>query len=266
MRAMTASPPAPKKITVTVKTAIGQSWDDDQCTTDDPVAKLVDDAVKHFEIKLDAGITAQAVFQNQTLDRQKTLGAAGVKDKDILFLEVGPPMSNEVVISICCYLIGVAAVALLILFAIWPKTVVNNPGNVTSYAYDHLFFWYVWNPNPELVLLLVVMCSGVLGAFVQSMASLVQHKTNSDLGARWKDWYYSRIPLAIGLALLVYILVRAGLISMSNVTLGNDPTHISVFAVAAVSAIVGMFTDEATKRLGKVVDALFGVEEQKGTS
>lgn len=98
------------------------------------------------------------------------------------------------------------------------------------------------------------------------MASLVQHKTNSDLGARWKDWYYSRIPLAIGLALLVYILVRAGLISMSNVTLGNDPTHISVFAVAAVSAIVGMFTDEATKRLGKVVDALFGVEEQKGTS
>ncbi len=256
------APPATKQITVTIKTMIGQSWDDN-VNPGDTVGKVIDEAVAHFGMTLETGITAQAVLGNKMLSRQSTLADAGVQDKTTLLLEVGPLMSNVVMASICVYLVAFAVVGLYMLFEIWPKTVITMPGNVTSFDYDHPFGL---TSNPELILLLVVIFSGVLGAFVQSMASLVQHKSQSDLGARWAAWYASRPPLAIGLALLVYFLIRGGLLTLGNVNLGTDPTRISVFAVAAVSAIAGMFTDEATKRLGKVVDTLFGVEEGRGTS
>jgi len=260
---------ASRTIKVTVKTTIDQSWDYTG-ETEDTVRKVLDAAVDNFQIKLAPEDIAQLALlpDHKLLSMKNTLAAENVTDGATLLLEVGPPMSDEVVRSIWHFLAFVAIAALFVLLAIWPKTVTNNPGNVTSYNYTRPFFGLASEPNanPELDLLLVVICSGIIGAIVQTLASLVQHKSASDLGARWEGWYYSRPPLAIGLALMVYFLVRGGLLSLSTVSLGADPTHINVFAVAAVSAIAGMFTDEANKRLGKVVDALFGEEEGTGTS
>jgi hypothetical protein len=260
---------ASNQIKVTIKTTIDQSWDWSG-TTDNTVRTVLDKATEHFGVKLAPGDIAQLVRvpDYKPLGMDSTLATEGVNDGATLLLEVGPPMTDEVVDCIWRYLVLVAVGALFFLVAVWPKTVTNNPGNITSYNYTRPFFGLASEPhaNPELYLLLVVVCSAIIGATVQALASLVQHKSASDLAARWKGWYFSRPPLAIGLALMIYFLVRGGLLSLSTVSLGADPTHINVFAVAALSAITGMFTDEASKRIGKVVDTLFGEEEGPGTS
>jgi hypothetical protein len=58
------------------------------------------------------------------------------------------------------------------------------------------------------------------------------------------------------------LILRAGFVS-------GGPTAISDFGVAAISALVGLMTDEMTRKLRDIFDTLFGIkkpEEEKGES
>jgi hypothetical protein len=64
------------------------------------------------------------------------------------------------------------------------------------------------------------------------------------------------LPFRIGaaLAVIVYLTFRAGLVT-------GGPSNVSDFGVAAISALVGLLTEQTTKKLRDIFDTLFGTEK-----
>ncbi len=147
----------------------------------------------------------------------------------------------------------VGLLAIYVIFSIWPGTVSIDENRTIP-----LFLGIVsLNLNAELTMILVVIFSGVTGAFVQSLGSIAFHQANKDLTAEWTAWYVTRPFIGAGLALAIYLVLRAGFIGV-----GTDASSINIFGTAAIAAISGMFTDKATTKLKEVANTLLRSEEK----
>jgi hypothetical protein len=110
--------------------------------------------------------------------------------------------------------------------------------------------------NPEIRLVLFSTLFGIIGASIHGLGSLTAWITTNKLQAGWGLWYLTRPPIGAGLAIITYIIIRAGFISGSG-----GPAAISDFGVAGISALVGLMTDEMTSKLRDVFDTLFGIKK-----
>ena len=114
--------------------------------------------------------------------------------------------------------------------------------------------------NPEVRLVMFSSLFGVIGASIHGIGSLTEWMSTRKLESGWAIWYLTRPAIGAALALITYIILRAGFVS-------GGPTAISDFGVAGLSALVGLMTDEMTKKLRDIFDTLFGIKkppEEKG--
>jgi hypothetical protein len=110
--------------------------------------------------------------------------------------------------------------------------------------------------NPEIRLVLFSTLFGIIGASIHGIGSLTAWITTNKLQAGWGIWYLTRPPIGAALAIITYIIIRAGLVT-------GGPTSISDFGVAGISALVGLMTDEMTAKLRDVFDSLFGIKKSE---
>jgi hypothetical protein len=116
--------------------------------------------------------------------------------------------------------------------------------------------------NPEIRLVMFAVFFGVIGASVHGIGSLTAWISTRKLEAGWGIWYLTRPPIGAALAIITYLVLRAGFVT-------GGPTAISDFGVAGLSALVGLMTDEMTTKLRDIFDTLFGIkkpEVEKGES
>lgn len=104
----------------------------------------------------------------------------------------------------------------------------------------------------ELKLILVVMIAGALGSYVHAATSFADFVGNRRLAASWVWWYFLRPFIGVALALVMYFAIRGGLLPM-----GADVGAVSLFGIAAISALAGMFSKQATDKLKEVFDTFF---------
>jgi hypothetical protein len=112
-----------------------------------------------------------------------------------------------------------------------------------------------------LRLLLIALLSGALGAFVSSAMSFASYLGNREFDRSWSVWYLVRPPVGMVLALLVYFLLRGGLLSP-----GASVSSVSPYGVAGIAGLMGMFVKEATDKMRDVAAALFQSLENKRRS
>ena len=108
--------------------------------------------------------------------------------------------------------------------------------------------------NPEIRLVSVSILFGVLGACISGITSVLTRKL-WDTGKyvrsrRLIDIYFARPWVGAAVALVTYVTLRAGLINMGNATV------ISEFGIAAISALVGLMSDEMIFRLKTSLERL----------
>jgi hypothetical protein len=143
--------------------------------------------------------------------------------------------------------------AIYIIFSIWPGAATIDQNRTIS-----LFLGlFSLNLDAELTMILVVLFAGVIGAFIQSLGSIAYHQANKNLLEEWAAWYVTRPFIGAGLALAIYLVLRAGFIGV-----GTDASSINIFGTAALAAISGMFTDKATTKLKEVANTLLRSEEK----
>ena len=106
-------------------------------------------------------------------------------------------------------------------------------------------------PN-ELRLFVIVFFAGLLGAFVHSATSFADYAGNRRLTLSWVWWLLLRLPIGATLALIVYLLIRGGLLIGSSS--GSD---LQPFGIAGIAALTGLFSKQATDKLREVFDTLF---------
>lgn len=106
--------------------------------------------------------------------------------------------------------------------------------------------------NNEQTFFLIAFMAGVLGGAAHGLSSLMDFRGNRRLFRSWTLWYFGQPILGGMMAVIFYIAVRAGLISSSA-----DVNVFSPFGIAAISALVGLFTDAATIKLAEVFKTIF---------
>jgi hypothetical protein len=148
----------------------------------------------------------------------------------------------------------------------WP----SDPKEATKLLSDTIYFLGGKIPivtSLEERLILLVIVAGALGSYIHAATSYVDYRGNREFKPSWLLWYVARPFIGICLALVIYFAVRGGLLLLvlkgSDVT---DAAHINPFGVAAVAAMTGMFSKQASDKLAEVFDTLFksrGDEKRK---
>lgn len=100
---------------------------------------------------------------------------------------------------------------------------------------------------------------GALGSFIHAATSFATYVGNESLKESWMWWYVLRPFMGMALALIFYFVLRGGMLSG-----GAKAEDISLFGIAAVAGLVGMFSKQATDKLEDVFDNLFKTSAGKG--
>jgi hypothetical protein len=98
------------------------------------------------------------------------------------------------------------------------------------------------------VLLFVILC-GTLGSMIYFSSSFVSYVGNQTFRSSWTWFYISRPFVGGALALIFFFIIGSGLISGTSTG--------ELMKIGMVSALVGLFSDKAIKKLSDVLDVLF---------
>jgi hypothetical protein len=152
----------------------------------------------------------------------------------------------QLALPIGIYLVGLAGLALYAMVVLWPGA--GTPG---ADALGPTFLVWPLSRGSEQATLLLVFFAGVLGALVHALRSFYWYIGHRKLVASWVTMYFL-LPLIGGaLGFLVYLVFRGGLLQSSAAGTLNP------IGFAAVSGLVGMFSEQAIRKLKDVAETLF---------
>ena len=104
----------------------------------------------------------------------------------------------------------------------------------------------------ETRLLLLVMLSGALGSLMHSLRSLYWYTGNRMMVWSWVAFYLLLPVTGAILAIIFYFVVRGGFFSSTAQFQNTSP-----FGFAALSALVGLFSPQATLKLKEIAETIF---------
>jgi len=114
----------------------------------------------------------------------------------------------------------------------------------------------------ETVLSMVILL-GALGGSLHLVGSLVMYIGNGQLKRRWLPYYLSLPITGAALALIVYMLLRVGILTPTATANGPSSTsNLNLVGIYAFAALTGMFAKTATDKLSEVFGTLFRTGEQ----
>lgn len=117
--------------------------------------------------------------------------------------------------------------------------------------------------SAEVRLMLVVMVAGALGSSIHAAKSFATFHGLKRWDDSWRWWYVLRLPTGMGLALLMYLLIRGGLFSMNATDQTQAVSTVNPFGFAGLAALVGMFAKQATEKMEELFENLLAVKEQR---
>jgi hypothetical protein len=155
-------------------------------------------------------------------------------------------------VEIAIYTMLVFGVATLLLLAIWPRThdelALNATRSITIVGFGAVAM------GPEILIATTMVLAGVVGACVYSLYAISLHLgAYKDFDKAWTWWYILRPIIGAGLAFIVYVLIRGGIL-----TIGAEPKNLNFLGLTGISALVGLFTEHSMNKLRELADTAFG--------
>ncbi len=141
--------------------------------------------------------------------------------------------------------VGVGAAALVI--ANFPDPIAATPTAGSPATQPE--FWPFGNTSSVRVLLALAFFAGMAGSFLHAAQSLSSYLGNRTFRASWAVWYMLRPWIGGILGLIIYVVLRAGL-------MGGGP-DVNAYSIAALGALGGWFSKTATDKLQEVFETLF---------
>jgi hypothetical protein len=155
------------------------------------------------------------------------------------------------------YFVVLSLLTFYVLIATWPVVV---PWRQSEFFDARLFGLIKVGASPDSRLFITVVVAGALGSLVHGLTSFADYVGNRDLRQSWVWFLILRTPIGIALALLFYLVLRGGLVVPTlPENAGQVPTAtlISPYGLAAIAAMAGMFSKQATDKLSEVFNSLF---------
>ena len=188
------------------------------------------------------------------------------------------PMGWPWILAVALYLVVFSVMVLYGLIKVWPhptpsgqtkiETPSTAPGSTSPAPVATSSPTPGPLPDPELIsffggqiqaeiyaetrLLLLVIFAGALGSLMHSLRSLYWYTGNREMVWSWVA-FYLLLPLTGSiLAVIFYFVIRGGFFS-PQASFGNT----SPFGFAALSALVGLFSPQATLKLKEIAETIF---------
>jgi hypothetical protein len=133
---------------------------------------------------------------------------------------------------------------------------VEAPGSISGAWH---VFGYRINLRQESRLILLVLFTGAFGACMTGLPSLADYLGERKLIESWFTFYLARPFVGGGIAFIFYLVIRGGFLAGTN----YDAAVVNPFGLAAVAALVGMFSDKALLKLGEVFAILFKADDTR---
>jgi len=144
-------------------------------------------------------------------------------------------------------LIAAAVIAVICIVELWPTS-----SSATTFNTSHILFGVRTTLNLDVNLMLVVILAGGLGGILHSLRSVAWYVGERQLLWSWM-LFYAVLPIVGAIvALLFYLLIRGGLITPQG-----SSKDINAYGMAAIAALVGLFTSQAAQMLLRVFSNLF---------
>lgn len=155
------------------------------------------------------------------------------------------------------YLLILPLLLTCLLVAIWP-----SPFTPQGTTVPQLRSLWNFTDQVEVRLLAIVLVSGALGSAITAARSYANFHGLGRYEANWTWWYLMKVPIGMGLALFLYMVVRGGLFSASLSQPGAVMDSANPFGFAALGALAGMFAKEASDKLEEIFKAVFRTAEK----
>ena len=168
------------------------------------------------------------------------------------------PVADPVPFRVICVLGFLFFLAALFIFytlvATWPVPASKGGGyEPANWLGRHLTTF-----SPDGRLFIMVAAAGALGSLIHTLTSFVDYVGNRRLALSWVWWLLLRTPIGIALALMLYLVLRGGLFSLPSNGAGAGVNNgLNPYGFAAVAAMAGMFSKQATDKLRELFDTLF---------
>jgi hypothetical protein len=117
----------------------------------------------------------------------------------------------------------------------------------------------------EKDMLRMVILMGALGGTVHWMSSLVNYIGNGNFMRRWIPYYLLAPFQGAALALLVYLLLRVGVLAAPDEN-GSAAQHLNLLGLYAFAGLTGLFAKQAIEMLRDVFNAMFKRIDAKDSS
>jgi hypothetical protein len=164
----------------------------------------------------------------------------------------GTPMPKGMQFALGGYVVAMFVAILYLMIKVWPLTDGTTPETSE-------FFWGAVIIPAEIRLMLIAVLAGALGGYVHLATSFADYSGNQRLMMSWGWWYLLRPFIGMALAEVVYLSLRGGLLSASG---GAATSAISPYGVAAVTALTGLFSKQATDKLQETFETLFRTQQK----
>jgi hypothetical protein len=148
-----------------------------------------------------------------------------------------------------------------LLLRLWPAGLEDD---TKGSALQTVHLWrssIVFDVTLDVRLILLVMVAGGLGSFIHTATSFGDYVGNDKLSRTWFWWYILRPFIGMALALIFYLVIRGGFLSV-----GTEAGKINPYGITALAGLVGMFSKQATDKLDEVFNTLFRTASGEGDS
>jgi hypothetical protein len=164
--------------------------------------------------------------------------------------------------------LGLALVGLILLMSylflsLWPSSFTQATSGSTQGQVCLMASPWCFSVTMDVTLMLVVMLAGALGSFIYTAMSFSDYVGNRELVKSWIWWYILKPFIAMTLSLIFYLVLRGGLLS-ANGSNGANLGSLNLHGIVAISAMVGLFSRQATDKLSEVFNALFRTASDAG--
>ena len=184
------------------------------------------------------------------MSNEGSRAAAGTREPlpphaDLSASSVGPMG----IAMITAYLIVCSVLLMYSVVVFWPAPA--PPSGAAATSSPATFLAWTFSVPDESRLFLIVALAGALGSMVHSLRSLYWYIGNKELVLRWVTMYILLPFVGATLALVFYFVIRGGFFSPQTTVQQTSP-----FGFAALSGLVGLFSEQAVLKLKAVPDIL----------
>jgi hypothetical protein len=111
--------------------------------------------------------------------------------------------------------------------------------------------------NAEQIFLVLVLLSGAIGSSLHAARSFAAFVGRDAYAESWTWWYLMRVPVGMGLALVLYLILRGGLVGSGFSDDEGVVDNLNPFGLAGLSALAGMFAKSATAKMEEIFETMF---------